>query len=84
MITQKAISAKVYASLLDEVDIEAHTTARKRNHIINIALRMYLDYMDEYRRSSYMGPQYEKKAMENLWLRYSNISQKQPCGTQQS
>lgn len=82
MITQKAISAKVYASLLDEVDIEAHTTARKRNHIINIALRMYLDYMDEYRRSSYMGPLYEKKAMENLWLRYSNISQKQLCATQ--
>lgn len=79
MITQKAISAKVYTSLLDEVDIEAHTSGRKRNLIINIALRMYLDYIDEYRRSSYMGPRYEKKAMENLWLRYSIISQKRLC-----
>lgn len=79
MITQKAISAKVYTSLLDEVDIEALTSGRKRNLIINIALRMYLDYIDEYRRSSYMGSRYEKKAMENLWLRYSIISQKRLC-----
>lgn len=75
MITQKAISAKVYTSLLDEVDIEALASGRKRNLIINIALRMYLDYADEYRRASYMGPRYEKKAMENLWHRYFFISQ---------
>lgn len=75
MITQKAISAKVYTSLLDEVDVEALTSARKRNHIINIALRMYLDYAEEYRRSSYMGPLYEKKSMKNLWCRYFFISQ---------
>ena len=84
MITQKAISAKVYKSLLDECDFEALISGRKRNHIINIALRMYLDYIHEYRRSSYMGPLYEKKAKDNLWLRYSNISQKQLCATQQS
>lgn len=43
MITQKAISAKIEYGVLEELDRESFTSGKKKNRIINDAIRMYVD-----------------------------------------
>lgn len=49
MITQKPISLKIDLNLLEELDKEAALGWKKRNALINEAIRMYLDAKDAYR-----------------------------------
>lgn len=52
MVTQKAISARIYKDLLEEIDLEVSITGVPRNALINIALRWYLEYVDKKRKRS--------------------------------
>lgn len=49
MVTQKPISLKIDVNLLEELDIEASLGWRKRNAIINDAIRYYLKLKDARR-----------------------------------
>lgn len=55
MITQKPISLKIEFDLLQELDHEAACGWRKRNNLINEAVRFYLDYLDTRRRIKTYG-----------------------------
>lgn len=46
MITQKAISAKLEHEVLEELERESFTSGKKKNRIINDAIRMYVDMQD--------------------------------------
>lgn len=50
MITQTPISLKIDSYLLEEIDREVSLGYKKRNRIINEAIRMYLDAKDTKRR----------------------------------
>lgn len=49
MVTQKPISLKIDINLLEELDTEASLGWRKRNAIINDAIRYYLKLKDARR-----------------------------------
>lgn len=49
MVTQKAISARINKSLLEELDLECSICGLPRNMLINLALRRYLDHLDRSR-----------------------------------
>ena len=49
MVTQKAISLKIDTELLEDLDTEASRGWRKRNGIINDAIRYYLKLKDARR-----------------------------------
>lgn len=53
MITQKAISAKIDADLLQELDEECRLYGGTRNRRINNAIRLHLDTEDKERYRSY-------------------------------
>lgn len=53
MITQKAISAKIDADLLQELDEECRLYGGTRNRRINNAIRLYLDNEDKQRYRAY-------------------------------
>lgn len=46
MITQRQLCVKLDAYTFDQLDQECLCTGRKRNKIINDAVRMYLDAVD--------------------------------------
>lgn len=46
MITQKAISAKIEYGVFEELERESFTSGKKKNRIINDAIRMYVDMQD--------------------------------------
>lgn len=46
MITQKAISAKIEHGVLEELERESFTSGKKKNRIINDAIRLYVDMQD--------------------------------------
>lgn len=50
MVTQKAISLKIDTKLLQDLDAEANLGWKKRNAIINEAVKFYLDAKDTSRR----------------------------------
>lgn len=52
MITQKAISAKIEHGVLEELERESFMSGKKKNRIINDAIRMYID-MQDFKR--YLG-----------------------------
>jgi hypothetical protein len=52
---QKAISAKIDCSLLEDIDAEKRTTGVTTNRLINMALRWYLRELDEARREAAHG-----------------------------
>ena len=52
MINQTPISAKIDTQLLRDLDAEVYVSARKRNSIINSAIRVYLDLLDANRRAA--------------------------------
>lgn len=49
MVRQKPISAKIYEDLLLELDKEAEVSLKKRNAIINAAVRTYILLQDARR-----------------------------------
>lgn len=53
MITQKAISAKIDADLLQELDEECRLYGGTRNRRINNAIRLHLDTEDKERYRAY-------------------------------
>jgi len=50
MIVQKAISAKLDLEALQLLDEEASRSGRKRNRLLNDAVRHYVSFLDEARR----------------------------------
>lgn len=50
MVNQIAISAKIDSWIIDELDREIAASGKKRNRIINDALRIYFKYQDARRR----------------------------------
>ena len=46
MINQKSISAKIEHRVLEELERESFTSGKKKNRIINDAIRMYIDMQD--------------------------------------
>lgn len=55
MVTQKPISLKIDTKLLQELDAEVALGWRKRNAIINKAIRLYLSLQDCRRMVSCIG-----------------------------
>lgn len=67
MITQKPISLKIDASILEDLDKEVALGWRKRNNLINQAIAMYLRVMDARRRIRCAGSVQDKlKQLEDL------------------
>lgn len=67
MITQKPISLKIDASILEDLDKEVALGWRKRNNLINQAIAMYLRVMDARRRIRCAGSIQDKlKQLEDL------------------
>ena len=67
MITQKPISLKIDASILEDLDKEVALGWRKRNNLINQAIAMYLHVMDARRRIRCAGSIQDKlKQLEDL------------------
>lgn len=52
---QKAISAKIDCSLLEDIEAERRTTGVPTNRLINMAVRWYLQELDEARREAAHG-----------------------------
>lgn len=52
---QKAISAKIDCSLLDDIDAEKRTTGVTTNRLLNMATKWYLHELDEARREAAHG-----------------------------
>lgn len=53
MITQTAISVKMDAVTLEELDRECYYNGKKRNRVINDAVEHYIKYLDKVREDSY-------------------------------
>lgn len=67
MITQKPISLKIDASILEDLDKEVALGWRKRNNLINQAIAMYLRVIDARRRIRCAGSVQDKlKQLEDL------------------
>ena len=46
MVNQKAISAKIEHGVLEELERESFASGKKKNRIINDAIRMYVEFQD--------------------------------------
>lgn len=57
---QVAISAKIDSGNMAAMDAEMATSGVKRNRLINIAVKWYLEELDNARREVYGGGQVEK------------------------
>lgn len=70
MITQKLISYKIDTDLLEELDREVSLGYRKRNGLINQAVRTYLVLADSRRRiNSYNRVEDQVRELERLMKR---------------
>lgn len=69
MVTQKPISLKIDTTLLKDLDAEAALGLKKRNHLINEAIRLYLELKDERRRIRLYGSIDDRKVEVNDFLR---------------
>lgn len=70
MITQKLISYKIDTDLLEELDREVSLGWRKRNGLINEAVRTYLVLADSRRRiNSYNRVEDQVRELEQLMKR---------------
>lgn len=69
MVTQKAISAKIDYDLLEELDAEVSTGWKKRNTLINEAIRVYLQLKDTRRLVKALGDPDAKVDVVEKWLR---------------
>ena len=71
MVTQKPISLKIDAAVLDELDQELSLGWIKRNKAINEAVRMWLDYKDTKRRvGCFKDPGIKAELREQFFLRW--------------
>lgn len=66
MITQKPISLKIDCELLEQLDQEVSLGWKKRNAIINDAIRFYLEYKDVYRYEKIANRQGKNACHESL------------------
>lgn len=66
MITQKPISLKIDCELLEQLDQEVELGWRKRNGVINEAIRFYLEYKDAYRHEKYANSVGQYACRESL------------------
>ena len=66
MITQKPISLKIDLDLLEQLDQEVELGLKKRNTVINDAIRLYLEYKDAYRHEKYANTVGENACKESL------------------
>lgn len=66
MITQKPISLKIDCELLEQLDHEVELEPKKRNAVINDAIRLYLEYKDAYRHDKYANSVGDNACRESL------------------
>lgn len=69
MVTQKAISAKIDLKLLEELDKEVSLGWKKRNALINDAIKVYLSLQDTRREFKCLGDPDAKVEVAGRWLR---------------
>lgn len=69
MVTQKPISLKIDTELLQELDEEVRLGWRKRNCIINQAIRLYLSLQDCRREVHCVGDADVKVDIVETWLK---------------
>lgn len=69
MITQKPISLKIDTELLEQLDAEVALGWRKRNYIINRAIRLYLSLQDCRRIVKCIANDESKSAEVHEWLK---------------
>ena len=69
MVTQKPISLKIDTELLQELDAEVALGWRKRNCIINQAIRLYLSLQDCRRIVNCIGDADAKVDEVEHWLK---------------
>lgn len=69
MVTQKPISLKINTELLQELDEEVRLGWRKRNCIINQAIRLYLSLQDCRRTVKCLGNADAKVDEVEAWLK---------------
>lgn len=69
MITQKPISLKIDTELLQQLDAEVALGWRKRNYIINRAIRLYLSLQDRRRLIKCIDNADAKSAEVQDWLK---------------
>lgn len=69
MVQQKAISVKLNYDILDILDEEARLGYRKRNTLINDAVRAYIALQDCQRRVRSVEDVKSKKEFAEMWLR---------------
>lgn len=69
MVTQKPISLKIDTELLQELDEEVRLGWRKRNCIINQAIRLYLSLQDCRRIVKCIGDPDAKVDEVEAWLK---------------
>lgn len=71
MITQKPISLKIDTELLQELDAEVALGWRKRNCIINQAIRLYLSLQDCRRTFKCVHDAGTKADVVESWLKFN-------------
>lgn len=69
MVTQKAMSLKIDRDLLEELDTEVSRGWKKRNGIINDAIRYYLKLKDARRLYKAVILEKNQEAVLNSFLR---------------
>lgn len=69
MVTQKAISLKIHKDLLEDLDREVSNGWRKRNTLINDAVRYYLALQDARRLYKYFNGSPTRKHVFNEFLK---------------
>lgn len=69
MITQKSISLKIDTELLQELDAEVELGWRKRNNVINQAIKLYLSLQDCRRTVMCIGNADAKVDEVHTWLK---------------
>lgn len=74
MITQKPISMKIDAALLEELDLECYVSGQPRNRVINAAVRLYCDMTDKRRRIALIEDSFERH--DTMACYFETLSQK--------
>lgn len=81
MITQIPISLKVDAYILEQLNSECHCSGKKRNHVINEAIRMYCQLSDARRTAralpSTVKPHPAVADFLDFWLPHLNDKPKE-------
>lgn len=68
MRNQKAISAKIDANTLEKLDTECVIQRRKRNTVLNEALRLWLALQENRQRTGLVRTDYHRDRMTEEWI----------------